>query len=328
MARRICVTRMRTSPSRRGLKALCVGLIGLPLSGSAALRVPPAIGPPATGPVADWGQPAWTLAALATPAAERVMDAQAVAQANLGPRGEAVSLLQPGAFALPAPIGPGILRAYGCLAGVRRGQTQAVSSPPSASRAAQIGRGARLSGVSPGFLLAVARAESGLSIYARARASSAAGLFQFVDQTWLRTLRRYGPGLGLAADAEAIRVGADGMARVADPVRREEILALRYDPEVAARLAGALTRENAGTLRVALGRWPTAAELYAAHLLGPDQALVLLSAAQAAPAYPAPALFPAEAAANHSLFYAGSAPRSVRALVGLIADRASEGAGR
>ena len=36
----------------------------------------------------------------------------------------------------------------------------------------------------------------------------------------------------------------------------------------------------------------------------------------------------AEAAANHSLFYAGSAPRAVRALVGLIADRASEGAGR
>ena len=42
-----------------------------------------------------------------------------------------------------------------------------------------------------------------------------------------------------------------------------------------ASLAGALSRENAGTLRVALGRWPNAAELYAAHLLGPDQAILL-----------------------------------------------------
>lgn len=252
------------------------------------------------------------------------MDAESVAKASLGLHGEAVSLLQPGAFALPAPIGPGILRAYACLAGVRR--RPAVG--PFVSRAAQIGQGARLSGVSPAFLIAVARAESGLSTYARARASSAAGLFQFVDQTWLRTLRRYGPSFGLADEADAIRVGADGRARVADPLRREQILALRYDPEVSARLAGALTRENAVALRPALGRWPTAAELYAAHLLGPDQALVLLSAAQAAPSYPAPPLLPAAAAANHSLFYAGRAPRSVRELVGLIADRASEGLGR
>jgi len=317
----IFVTWTRSSRSPRGLRLLGACALSLPLLGSAALPVPPA-----TGPVVDWGQPEWTLAALATSAAERVAEAQSVARAGLGPRGEAVSLLQPSTFALPAPTGPGILRAYACLADVRRGP----AGPPMAamSRAAQIGQGARLSGVSPGFLLAVARAESGLSIYARARASSAAGLFQFIDQTWLRTLRRYGPGLGLAAQAEAIRIGSDGRAWVADPVRRQDILALRYDPEVSARLAGALTRENAMVLRPALGRWPTATELYVAHLLGPDQALVLLSAARAAPAYSAPALLPAAAAANHALFYVGVAPRSVRGLLELIADRTSQGVER
>jgi hypothetical protein len=295
-----------------GAGLLCLALLGPAASPRSSM----------TEAVADWGEPDWTLAALATPAIERVVDARGVAQAALGPRGKAVSLLQPARFALPAPVGSGILQAYAYLAGVR------AALPAAVSRAARIDEGARLSGVSPHYLLAVARAESGLSIYARARTSSAAGLFQFVDQTWLTTLRRYGPGLGLAREAGAIRLGAGGRAWVADPLRRDEILALRYDPEVSARLAGALTRENAATLRAGLGRWPTAAELYAAHLLGPDHALVLLSVAQAAPAYPAMRLLPSAAGANHALFYAGSRPRSARELAGLIAGRASKGAGR
>ena len=314
---------------------LGVGVLCLALPGPTAA---PCVSPVARQ-IADWGEPDWTLCALATPAAERVMDAREAAQAALGPIGAPVNLLQPARFTLSPPLGSGILQAYAWLAGVRQAVTerpvralatrQVFEAPPDAvGREQQIDQGGRLSGVSPRYLFAIARAESGLSIYARARASSAAGLFQFVDQTWLGTLRRYGPRLGLAAEAAAIHIGADGRARVADPLRREEILALRYDPAISARLAGALTGENAATLRAALGRWPTEAELYAAHLLGPDQALVLLSAAQAAPAYPARALFPAAAAANHALFYVGAAPRSVRELVGLIADRAAAGVER
>ena len=47
-----------------------------------------------------------------------------------------------------------------------------------------------------------------------------------------------------------------------------------------------------------------------------------------APAYSAPALLPAAAAANHALFYVGVAPRSVRGLLELIADRTSQGVER
>jgi hypothetical protein len=169
----------------------------------------------------------------------------------------------------------------------------------------------------------LAPVESELRNYARAPTSSAAGLFQFVDQTWLKTVWRYGGGLGLAAEAAAIRISPGGRAEVASPLWRAEILALRYDPAVSARLAGALTRQNASALRLGLGRSPTAGELYAAHLLGSGGALLLLSADRVAPAYPARLLLPAAAATNRALFYLGGAPRSVHEVAWVIADRAS-----
>ena len=311
-----------TSHSPPSLQVLGVGALCLALVGPAAAVAPQ---PLFATSRADWGDPQWTLGALAKPAIERVSDARAAAQAALAGVGTPAILLQPAIFTLSPGVGSGILQTYSYLAGVRGIPPVYGSSASRGIRLAQINRGADLAGVPPRYLLAVARAESGLSAYARAPTSSAAGLFQFVDQTWLRTVGRYGASLGLAAEARAIRIGGDGRARVADPRWRAEILALRYDPVVAARLAGALTRENAATLRAALGRPPTGGELYAAHLLGPEQALVLLSADQMAPDLPARALLPGAAASNHGLFYAGAMPRSARQLVRLIAVRASGG---
>jgi len=308
---------MRRSPSPRGRDPLVVGLLCLPLLGSA-----PAVRP-APRPVADWGEPDWTIAALATPAGERVTDALAAARISLGPSGTPVRLLMPARFVMSADLGSGVLATYASLAGIRRAGPVVAAQTYGLARRQAISAAALRSGVSPRYLLAVARAESGLSTYARTPASSAAGLFQFVDQTWLRTLRRYGAGLGLGPEAGAIRAGADGRFWVVDPRLRDQIYGLRYDPEVSARIAGALTRENAAALRSGLGRWPTAGELYAAHLLGPRQALLLLSAVQAAPAYPARAILPAAAASNPGLFFSGTRPRSVGQVFALIADRVS-----
>src|SRR6476659_6620488 len=96
---------------------------------------------------------------------------------------------------------------------------------------------ARSTGASFDYLLATARAESGLNPSASAGTSSARGLFQFIDRTWLATLKQAGPGLGYGRYADAITQDAHGHYRVADPVMRQKISALRDDPAANAAMA-------------------------------------------------------------------------------------------
>ena len=53
-----------------------------------------------------------------------------------------------------------------------------------------------------GFLLKTATRESSLNPDAKAKSSSAAGLFQFIEQTWLGLVKSDGPRLGLAIGRE------------------------------------------------------------------------------------------------------------------------------
>ncbi|MEZ5971097.1 MAG: transglycosylase SLT domain-containing protein [Hyphomonadaceae bacterium] len=172
---------------------------------------------------------------------------------------------------------------------------------------AAIRRAADATGVNFSLLVETARRESALNPNAQAGTSSATGLFQFVESTWLDMVRRHGAEHGLGAEATALQNGANAETR-------RNILALRSDPEISARMAGELARENAATLQARLGRAPSAGELYAAHVMGPNGAVRLIdAAAQDAPS--AVALFPREAAANRGLFYANGQPRSAQALL-------------
>lgn len=191
--------------------------------------------------------------------------------------------------------------------------TDAVQSARAAEAQAAIQRAARATGADFSLLLETARRESALNPNARANASSATGLFQFIESTWLDMVRRHGYAHGLGAYAQQIELRG-GRAFVADPQARAEILALRTDPEAAARMAGELAQENAAVLQSRLGRPPRAGELYAAHVLGPAGAARLIeAAAQGAPS--AAAIFPREAAANRGLFYARGEAVSAQALL-------------
>jgi hypothetical protein len=152
---------------------------------------------------------------------------------------------------------------------------------------AAIREAAAASGVDFGYLLRTAQRESSLDPSARARTSSATGLFQFTERTWLQTLERYGA-----------RHGVD-----ASTMSREQALALRGDPGLSARMAGELTRENASILEGKLGRPPTQGELYMAHFMGPSEAGRLALAARDGAQGPASEMFPAAAAANASVFH-------------------------
>jgi Transglycosylase SLT domain len=166
-----------------------------------------------------------------------------------------------------------------------------------------IREGAQKSGADFSYLVKTARQESALDPNAKASRSSATGLFQFVEQTWLKTLKEAGPRLGLGRLASAVIETKPGHFDVPDPAMRAEILKLRSDPKTASLMAGALTRSNAETLTDALGRKPDAADLYMAHVLGAGGAADLIRNSQINPQAPASDLFPDAAKSNPALFF-------------------------
>lgn len=166
-----------------------------------------------------------------------------------------------------------------------------------------IANAARQTGVDFEFLLAQARVESALDPAARARTSSASGLYQFIESTWLDTMKRHGARFGLGAVADSIGMAANGATFVADPARRAEILALRHDPQIAAWMAAGLAEDNRAHLFPILGRQPDHGELYLAHFLGAGGAGRFLAAMQENPQQGAAGLFAKAAAANPAIFY-------------------------
>jgi hypothetical protein len=169
--------------------------------------------------------------------------------------------------------------------------------------AGAISQASAATGTSFNYLLATARVESGLNPQAGASTSSARGLFQFIDQTWLGTMKQSGAELGYGRYAAAISVTPSGQYQVSDPEMRREILALRNDPTVNATMAGAFTRANADILSNRLGRAPSEGELYIAHFLGAGGAARLISLAASDPNASAAQYFPGAASANSSIFF-------------------------
>jgi len=151
-------------------------------------------------------------------------------------------------------------------------------------------------------LLAYAAMESGLKPSAQAATSSASGLYQFTQQTWLNAVREYGAAHGLGAEA-AMVVRQGGQLTVQDPMARQRILDLRNDPQVSSELATDHLRGLAEKLTPVLGRAPDPAETYLAHFLGSGGASQVLQALQATPDRPAADLLPAAAQANKPMFY-------------------------
>jgi hypothetical protein len=193
---------------------------------------------------------------------------------------------------------------------------------------AAIQRASAATGVDFTFLLGAAGRESSLNPSARARTSSAAGLFQFVDQTWLSTLKKHGAKYGYARYAEMIQQTADGRYYVNGSEARQTVMDLRLDPHAASLMAGELASDHASYLRGRVGRDPTSGELYAAHVLGGPGSAKLIEAVSATPAAPAAALFPEAAGANRGLFYRDGRALSVAEVYDNLTRPASPSGGR
>ncbi|WP_291842257.1 hypothetical protein [Maricaulis sp.] len=181
-----------------------------------------------------------------------------------------------------------------------------------------IRQAAQETGTDFNFLVDTAARESNFDVRAQARTSSAAGMFQFIEQTWLGVLARRGADHGYEAASQAISQDANGRFTVSDPAQRQQILDLRFDAVASARMAGELAAENNAVIESRIGRPASSGELYAAHFLGAGGAAELINAAQDNPDQRADTLFPAAARANRPIFFEGGRPRSAAEVLAVL----------
>lgn len=154
-------------------------------------------------------------------------------------------------------------------------------------------------GVNFAYLVQQAGAESSFNPKIKAKTSSASGLYQFIESTWLNMVKKHGDKYGMGELAEKIT----GNGKVASKADRKEILALRNDPEIASAMAAEFARENEQSLNANWGGKVGSTELYFAHFLGAGQAAAFLRERDENPMQQAAVLFPAAAKANRNVFY-------------------------
>jgi Transglycosylase SLT domain len=188
--------------------------------------------------------------------------------------------------------------------------------------AGAIKQAADTTGTSFEYLLSTAKMESNFNPKAGASTSSARGLFQFIDQTWLGTVKEAGAKLGYGKYADAITKSSSGGYSVSDPAARTAIMKLRDDPAASSAMAAVLTQSNSFKLTGKIGRRPTDGELYMAHFMGVGGAAKLISNSEDNPQASGARLFPNAAAANRSIFYdRGGHARSVSEVYSVLTSR-------
>ena len=173
-----------------------------------------------------------------------------------------------------------------------------------------------------GLLMAQAEHESGFRADAKSSTSSAAGLFQFVDSTWLDMVHRFGDKYGVGDLAQQISQSSTGKLVVANANTRQKILDLRHDPAMSASLAAEYAKQNQGEMEQSLGRPLSRGDLYMAHFLGAGGATHFLKALDSSGDTAAAKLLPDAAAANPGIFYDSTGhARSVREIYQSVAAK-------
>lgn len=165
-------------------------------------------------------------------------------------------------------------------------------------------KAAHVTGVDPVYMMTLADVESSLSPDAKAPTSSATGLFQFIDSTWIETVYAHAADYGFGAAADAIKY-VNGELAIPDEKDRQWVMSLRRDPYFSALMAGELIKDVERALQAQGERELAEAELYLAHFLGASSAVRFLEALDEDPDMKASKLFPKAARANSGLFMEG-----------------------
>jgi Transglycosylase SLT domain len=173
-------------------------------------------------------------------------------------------------------------------------------------------RAAKVAGLDPAYVMALADKESGFDPDVRAKTSSAVGLFQFLEATWLHVLSEHAAKHGYHEVAAAITV-TGGRPSVA-PEARDWVLDLRRDPYLSALMACEMAKDASERLAKVTNGELQDADLYLAHLLGTGGAARMLKLVETKPSQKAHAAFPQAAKANRSLFAAKGSKKKKKAM--------------
>ncbi len=166
-------------------------------------------------------------------------------------------------------------------------------------------------GVDFNYLLQTAKRESAFNPNAKAKTSSATGLFQFIRQTWYETVQKFGSKHGYENYSQFIKQDDKGRYFVPNQQAKTAILELRKDPKAASLMAAEFSKQNIQYLSNKIGRAPIASELYMAHFMGRGSAAKLISLNERAPDVKADQVFPKQATANKPIFYYKGQARSI-----------------
>ncbi len=178
----------------------------------------------------------------------------------------------------------------GVASAIQNNALEALKAKASAPVLHAIEHASTKTGVDFAYMLQQAKAESSFDADAKAKTSSASGLYQFIERTWLSMIDKHGAKHGIYTEGKS----------------REEILEMRNNPEIASLMAAELAADNKRFLEThwAKGKKEIGAtEMYFAHFMGAGGASAFLKARDEDPMQSAAVLFPEAAKANRNVFY-------------------------
>lgn len=176
---------------------------------------------------------------------------------------------------------------------IQNSDLAALAGKASGTVVSAIKQAAARTGANFAYLVQQANAESSFNPAAKAKTSSASGLYQFIESTWMNMVEKYGDKHGIDTSGKS----------------RRDILALRNDPQTASIMAAEFAGENEKFLNAHWGGKVGSTELYFAHFMGASGASAFLKEHDANPQQQAALLFPAAAKANRNVFYEQSTGR-------------------
>ena len=181
-------------------------------------------------------------------------------------------------------------------------------------------------GVEFSYLMELAEVESNFDPQARAKTSTASGLYQFKDDSWLDAIQAYGDGYGLGYYTAQVgyRLDDEGMMQpfIEDPAVQQRVLDLRFTPRLSALLAAEQVRSSRERLVYSLERQPGRTELYLTHFFGTAGAISFLKELDVNPDRIAGEIFPGPARRNRGIFQTRDrTPRTIAEIYRLLARK-------